>query len=317
MKVLVTGGAGYIGSHMTRLLQEKGCDVAVLDSLERGHRGLVPEVPFYNVDLKDCDATHEVLREFQPDAVMHFAAYAYVGEGEKNKDQYTANNIGGTLHLLKAMQSINCKKLVFSSTCATYGVPESLPITETTPQWPCNHYGWTKYMVEQYLSASSFQYVALRYFNVAGAAYDTGEWHEPETHLIPNVIHAALQGHVVTINGSDFPTKDGTCVRDYIHVKDLCEAHWLALQRRAPAQYNLGTGTGYSVMDIINEVEKVSGKKVPYEVGKRREGDPPALVASAEKAIIELGWQPKHTLHDIILSAWKWHTEVLPELRNK
>ncbi|HLP26822.1 MAG TPA: UDP-glucose 4-epimerase GalE [Acidobacteriota bacterium] len=320
MKVLVAGGAGYIGSHCVRQLLAAGHEPVVVDNLVYGHRHAVaPEIPFYDVDFGDAAAIVRVFNEHRIDVVMHFAAYAYVGESVTNPIKYYRNNLAAPLTLLEVMLQHGVKKFVFSSTCATYGVPERLPITENLPQAPINPYGQTKLDVENLLKALArshgLSFAAFRYFNAAGASEDgkIGEDHEPETHLIPLAIGAA-QGlrPALQVFGTDYQTPDGTCLRDYVHVDDLSRAHIAVFEKLATpgAQffYNLGTGTPTSVKEVINAVEKVSGLKVPVAYAPRRAGDPPALYADSTKAKTELNWTPKFTtIEPIIETAWRWH----------
>jgi UDP-glucose 4-epimerase len=321
MNVLVVGGAGYIGSHCVRQLQQAGHRPVVLDNLVYGHRGAVAaDVPYYDAELGDAAAVGEILDKENIEVVMHFAAYAYVGESVTDPLKYYFNNSVATLHLLKTMLAHNVKKFVFSSTCATYGVPERLPIVEETPQAPINPYGQTKLDVENALKtiahAHGLSFAAFRYFNAAGAAEDgsIGEAHDPETHLIPLVFDAATgrRSHV-EVFGTDYPTPDGTCLRDYVHVDDLSRAHITVFDKLAEPGaalfYNLGTGTPTSVRDVIRAVEKVTGKTVPVVESPRRAGDPPALYADATKAKTELGWTVQYPeIEPIVASAWKWHS---------
>lgn len=320
MKVLVVGGAGYIGSHCVRQLQAAGHEPVVLDNLVFGHRAAVhPSIPFYNCDLGDSEAVAEILRKEQIELVMHFAAFAYVGESVTEPRKYYENNFVATLRLLETMLDNGVSKFVFSSTCATYGEPETLPMVETLPQAPINPYGQTKLDVENCLKAFAHAYglsfAAFRYFNAAGAAEDgsIGEDHNPETHLIPLVIDAATgRRENIQIFGTDYPTPDGTCLRDYVHVDDLSRAHIAVFEKLnepgAAYFYNLGTGTPNSVREIITAVEKVTGLKVPVVESERRAGDPPALYADSLKAQKELGWDIQYTeIEDIIATAWKWH----------
>lgn len=320
MKVLVAGGAGYIGSHCVKQLVAAGHEPVVLDNLVYGHRAAVaPSIRFHNVNLGDKTAIDQILAAEKPDAVMHFAAFAYVGESVTDPLKYYHNNVAATLNLLDSMLRHGVKKFVFSSTCATYGIPEKMPITEELPQRPINPYGQTKLDVENMLKAlapaTGLSFAAFRYFNAAGAAEDgsIGEDHEPESHLIPLAIGAA-QGirPALQIFGNDYPTPDGTCLRDYVHVDDLSRAHIAAfpLLEKSGAQhfYNLGTGTPTSVLEVIQAVEKVSGLKVPANFAPRRAGDPPALYANATKAHTELGWTPKfQSIEPIVATAWRWH----------
>ena len=319
MRILVTGGAGYIGSHTVRLLLGRGHDVSVYDNLCEGHRAAVPAERLIVGDLNQIPLLDQVLMEKRIEAVVHFAAFTYVGESVKHPAKYYQNNFVNTLGLMECLRRHRIAKFVFSSTAATYGVPEQSPITEETPQWPINPYGQSKLAVERalgdYCRAYQWGFAALRYFNAAGASSDSsiGEDHDPETHLIPLIIYNA-QGRRphIEIFGTDYPTPDGTCVRDYIHVEDLAEAHLLALERLQPGQamhYNLGIGRGYSVREVIRTVEEVSGKKVTVREGPRRAGDPAVLVASSAKIQGELGWRPRCTeLRPIVETAWKWHT---------
>jgi UDP-glucose 4-epimerase len=322
MKVLVAGGAGYIGSHCVRQLQLAGHTPFVVDNLAYGHRAaLSPVVTFHNADIGDRDTMEKILREEQPDAVMHFAAFCYVGESVQKPMMYYQNNVVATLNLLDAMLAAGVSKFIFSSTCATYGEPEKLPMAEDTPQAPINPYGNTKLAVEFALrdmaTAGQISFAAFRYFNASGAAEDgsIGEDHDPETHLIPLAIQAATgQRPPLKIFGQDYHTPDGTCLRDYIHVDDLSRAHILALDKLSTTgtalAYNLGSGTPNSVREVIDTVARVTGKPVPHETASRRQGDPPALYADSSKAQTELGWKPKfRTLEPIIETAWKWHMD--------
>lgn len=318
-KVWVTGGAGYIGSNCVELLLDQGMEVVVYDNLSEGHRSAVDErAIFIEGDLLDSSLLTQRMKEHRPDAVMHFAANALVGESMQNPMKYFRNNVGGGMNLIDAMLAAEVGRIIFSSTCATYGVPEEIPIHEQLPQKPVNPYGRSKLMFEEMLHWVSeihgITHVNLRYFNAAGASERFGEHHRIETHLIPNVIFAA-QGRLpsVSILGTDYPTPDGTCIRDYIHIKDLAAAHALALVVEESDSFNLGTGQGYSVREVIETVKTVSGKDVPVEEKPRREGDPPRLVADATKAKNKLGWLPKHqNLTTIIESAWGWH-EKFPD----
>jgi UDP-glucose 4-epimerase len=319
MQVLVTGAAGYIGSHAVRALGRTGHNAVALDNLSRGHRAAVPpEVPFYELDVRETDRLEQVLREHRIDCVMHFAALAAVGESVTEPLRYYDNNTGGTLSVLKAIERVGTARMVFSSTCATYGEPLEMPIRETTPQSPINPYGWSKllseYMLRDFAAKSpGFGYAALRYFNVAGSDADgaIGEDHEPETHLIPVILQAALgKREKITIFGEDYPTPDGTCIRDYIHVEDLVEAHIRVMEALAPGDqrvYNLGIGQGYSVKEIVDAVRKVVDRPFRVDVGARRPGDPPALYADASKIEKELGWKARRTdIAETVLSAWRW-----------
>ena len=319
MKILVTGGAGYIGSHYVRQAIGAGFEPVVLDNLSTGHRWAVPDgVPFYEMDIADSRRVREVLRTEKIDAVVHFAASAYVGESVENPSKYFNNNYLGTLSLLDAMVDAGVGQIVFSSTCAIYGEPETMPIVETLPKNPINPYGLAKYFVEQtlgwYSKAYDFRYAALRYFNAAGAdpQQETGEVHDPETHLIPLVLEAALgRRKSISVFGSDYDTPDGTCVRDYIHILDLCSAHTLALKHLESGgesiALNLGNGSGHSVREIIEAARKVTGRDINVIDTPRREGDPPFLVADSSRAINELGWKPQYgDIEVIIKHAWQW-----------
>src|SRR5581483_3448899 len=318
MRILVTGGAGYIGSHTVRRLVARGHEVTVFDSLVYGHRQAVPAERLVVGDLRDVDHLDHVLVVNRIEAVVHFAASCYVGESVTDPAKYYLNNLANSLNLLERCRRHGVSRFVFSSTCATYGVPTAVPITEAEKQLPINPYGNTKLaferMLADYAPAYGIGYAALRYFNAAGAAADgsIGEDHDPETHLIPIVLQAALgrRPHV-EIYGTDYPTPDGTCVRDYIHVDDLAEAHRLALEKLQPGQgvqFNVGIGRGYSVREVVRTAEEVTGKKIAVTEGPRRPGDPPALVAASDKIRRELGWSPKYTeLRPIVESAWNWH----------
>ena len=318
--ILVTGGAGYVGSHACKALAGAGYRPVVYDNLSRGHREAVRWGPLVEGDLHDGDRLAAAMRSHQVAAVMHFAAFAYVGESVADPEIYYANNLGGTLALLGAMRKAKVEMIVFSSTCAIYGVPENLPIRETTAKAPLNPYGETKLAIERalhwYAAAYGMRYAALRYFNAAGAdpEGEIGEDHEPETHLIPLVLRAALgRGDPIEIYGTDYPTRDGTAIRDYIHVSDLAEAHLRALGHLAAggdsAALNLGTGRGSSVREVIAAVERIGGRKVPQREVARRPGDPPELVADPALAHSRLGWQPHHSdLDTIIGTALAWET---------
>ena len=320
MNVLVVGGAGYIGSHCVRQLIAAGHRPVVLDNLAYGHRKAVAQdIPFYAANLGDTPTVLNILRQEKIELVMHFAAFCYVGESVTAPVKYYENNVVATLHLLDAMLQAGVKKFVFSSTCATFGVPERLPMTEDLPQAPINPYGQTKLDVENMLKALStahgLSFAAFRYFNAAGAAEDgtIGEDHNPETHLIPLAIQVATGKRAnLQIFGTDYPTPDGTCLRDYVHVDDLSRAHIAVFDKLATPGarffYNLGTGKPFSVREIIQAVEKITGKKVPVIESPRRAGDPPALFADSSKAKKELGWTPKFMdAESVIATAWKWH----------
>jgi len=316
--VLVTGGAGYVGSHAAKALHRAGHEVVVFDNLVAGHREAVRYGDFVEGDVTDVGAVTRAIRRYDVSAVLHFAAFLDVGASVRDPVAYYRNNVDGALGVLEAMAATSVSRLVFSSTCATYGEPESTPIVETDRQNPINSYGETKLAVERALPhferAYGIRSVALRYFNAAGADPDgeIGEDHAPEIHLIPRAIEAARGGPGLEVYGADYPTRDGTCVRDYVHVSDLADAHVRALGRLASggrsAMYNLGTGQGCTVFEVLAAVERVVGKRVPRTVAPRRPGDPAVLVASAEKAQVELGWAPRLSdLESIVRTAWAWH----------
>ncbi len=320
MKILVTGGAGYIGSHVVRALLAAGHEPVVLDNLDRGHIKSIPTgVKFYKKDISDCDIV-QLLQDEKIDGIMHFAAHSQVGESMVKPDIYYKNNVLGSMALIDAAKEAGVKAFVFSSTAATYGEPDIVPIVETMPTEPTNVYGRTKLMIEQilrdYATVYDMEFVALRYFNAAGASPEgiIGEDHMPETHLIPLIIKAALgKREAVYIFGTDYPTADGTCVRDYIHVNDLASAHILAmeyLEKGGKSEiFNLGTGHGYSVKEIIDTVKEVTGRDFTVHIGERRPGDPATLVASSEKIQKKLGWKPKYSsIENIIKDAWNWHS---------
>jgi UDP-glucose-4-epimerase GalE len=316
-KILVTGGAGYIGSHTVRQLLREGYDVTVVDNLSKGHRHNVPAERLFEVDLADTDSLIRLFRKRKCEAVIHFAAFIAVGESMRDPAKYFVNNVSGSLSLLSAMAQTGVKHIVFSSTAAVYGDPESSPIREDFPIHAVNPYGESKVMVETILGwfdkIHNLTSVCLRYFNASGADPEggLGEEHEPETHLIPLIFRAVKTGNPVTVFGNDYDTADGTCMRDYIHVNDLAQAHILALdylmRGGASEKFNVGTGTGHTVLQTIQAVEAVTGQKVPYIVGPRRDGDPPALVASSDKLREKLGWSPKYAdLREIVAHAWKF-----------
>jgi UDP-glucose-4-epimerase GalE len=318
MRVLVIGGAGYIGSHTTRLLLERGHETFVYDNLSAGHREAVPTERLIVGDLCDVGLLDQTLVVQRIEAIIHFAASCYVGESVTHPAKYYQNNLVNTLNLLEQMRRNQVERMVFSSTCATYGIPPSVPMDESTPQRPINPYGHTKLAVEyalaDYARAYGWAATALRYFNASGAAKSgvIGEDHTPETHLIPLVLQVALgQRPYIEVFGTDYDTPDGTCIRDYIHVEDLATAHLAALEKPAKGQlsvYNLGIGRGFSVREVVRVAEEVTGKLIAVKAGPRRAGDPPALVAAADKARHELGWQPQYTdLRTIIETAWAWH----------
>ncbi len=319
MAILVTGGAGYIGSVTVEALRARGLDVVVIDNLVYGHRNAVDaSVPFYEGDIGDKDLVSRIIAENSVTACMHFSAFAYVGESVQQPQKYFQNNVRQTLDLLDVFLQHDVKQFVFSSTCATYGEPQYTPIDEQHPQQPSNPYGWSKLMIERVLEAYSaaygLRYVALRYFNASGATAMRGEDHFPETHLIPLVLFAALGklSHV-SVFGTDYPTPDGTAIRDYIHVSDLAEAHLLALDHLDNGgnsdAFNLGNGSGFSVNEVIAAAQRVTGREINVANAPRRAGDPSKLIANAEKAARVLGWKPKIPgIEEIIASAWKWHT---------
>jgi UDP-glucose 4-epimerase len=315
MKLLVTGGAGYIGSIVAQQLLEAGHEVVVLDDLSRGHRAAVPEgAAFAQVDLLDEAATRAVVDDGF-DGVMHFAALALVAESVAHPERYHRGNHVGAINLLDAMRDAGVRRLVFSSTCAVYGEPETVPMREDIPAAPVNAYGNSKLAIDRMITDESRAHglaaASLRYFNVAGARGDLGEDHDPETHLIPLVLRAAAgQADHVKVFGTDYPTRDGTAVRDYIHVDDLGRAHITALEAAAPGRhaiYNLGTGDGYTVKEVVDAARRVTGKEIPAREEPRRPGDPPELVASSDRIRTELGWEPEKGLEDMIADAWAWH----------
>ncbi|MBD2136563.1 UDP-glucose 4-epimerase GalE [Anabaena sp. FACHB-1237] len=320
--ILVTGGAGYIGSHAVLALKSAGYEVIILDNLVYGHRDLVEQVLQVELivgDISDRSLLDNIFQTRKVDAVMHFSAYAYVGESVTNPAKYYQNNVVGTLILLEAMTAASINKFVFSSTCATYGIPQFIPITEDHPQNPINPYGATKLMVERILAdfdvAYNLKSVRFRYFNAAGANPDglLGEDHDPETHLIPLILQTALgKREFISIFGTDYPTPDGTCIRDYIHVNDLADAHILGLEYLLNGGesevFNLGNGNGFSVKEVIAAAEEVTGKVINVKECDRRPGDPPALIGTSEKAIKMLNWQPQYSgIKEIVSHAWQWH----------
>lgn len=318
MKVLVVGGAGYIGSHAVKALEAAGHEPWVLDNLYQGHRAAVPADRLIEGDLINPAGLAAALDKTEAEGVMHFAALALVGESVTDPAKYYLNNVVGTLNLLEAMRERKVWRFVFSSTCATYGIPASSPIDESMPQVPINPYGDTKLAIEKaldaYTNAYGFGVAALRYFNAAGAHHsgEIGEDHDPESHLIPIVLQVALgQRENVTIFGDDYPTPDGTCIRDYIHVDDLCRAHVSALEKLEPGKMmklNLGTGNGFSVKEVIDACREVTGHDIPAVVGDRRAGDPAELVANSSKAFATLGWKPEYSsVQQVVTSAWQWH----------
>lgn len=320
MKVLVTGGAGYIGSHMVKVLLEKGHEVVVVDSLERGFRDAIDErAKFVEGNLLDKSFVEQIFSTDHFDGVIHFAAYIAVGESMEFPGMYFENNTTGALHIIQAMQKNNINNFIFSSTAAVYGTPVTIPISEDHQKKPESPYGESKLMVEKMLQwfhdRTGLQFIALRYFNASGASLDAsiGERHDPETHIIPNVIKAALGNSTFKLFGNDYDTPDGTCIRDYIHVLDLCEAHILALEKLSKdggaSFYNVGTGKGYSNKEVVEMVKKVSGVDLQIEFAERRPGDPNQLIADASKIKAELGFEPKYSdLETITTTAWKWHS---------
>jgi UDP-arabinose 4-epimerase len=319
MNILVTGGAGYIGSHACKSLKIAGFMPICYDNLVYGHKEAVKWGPLVVGDIADRKRLDEVIEEHKPVAVMHFAAYAYVGESVQNPGKYYRNNVAGTLTLLEAMRDHVIDKIIFSSTCATYGIPEMAPINEEHMQRPINPYGASKLMIEKILKdfdiAHSIKSISLRYFNAAGADLDgeIGEAHDPETHLIPLIFDAATgKRQFITVHGDDYDTPDGTCIRDYVHVSELANAHVLALKALINGahtdSYNLGNGCGVSVLDVISSVEKVTGLNVPYQIGPRRLGDPPILVSDSKRVSRDMGWVPQiKDIELIVNSAWKWY----------
>ena len=327
-KILVTGGSGYIGSVVALRLIERGYDVTVFDNLERGHRENIDRLRdcridgsgmagglarFIKGDLRNAGEIEAAMVEVRPEAVLHFAAYALVGESMADPMMYFRNNVGGGVNLLAAMEKVGCDRIVFSSTCATYGQPDTLPIEESMPQRPTNPYGHSKLMFEQMAiwlqQNKGLRPTFLRYFNACGAVGEFGEDHEPETHIIPNVLKVALgQRDCVQVFGDDYPTRDGTCIRDYVHIEDLASAHILALEKDKVGAYNLGTGNGISVMEIVEACRKVTGHPIPVKMCPRRPGDPAELYASGRKAREELGWNPTHSdVETIVKDAWEFH----------
>jgi UDP-glucose 4-epimerase len=319
MRILVVGGAGYIGSHAVRHLLASGHMVWAYDNLVFGHEAAVPAGRLIPGTLDNAQALEATLRDLGIEAVMHFAAFASVPESVAEPAKYYQNNIVGSINLLNAMRAAGVSRIVFSSTCAIYGIPDVVPITEATPTRPINPYGFTKLAIERaladYAAAYGFGTAALRYFNACGAAEDAsiGEDHRPESHIIPLILQVALgQRSQITITGTDYPTPDGTCIRDYIHVEDLADAHLRVLERLQPGvalAYNIGTGVGVSVREVIEAVRAVTGHPIPAVEAPRRAGDPPVLVAAAEAARRDLGWTPRYTdIRSIVASAWAWHS---------
>jgi UDP-glucose-4-epimerase GalE len=316
-KVLVTGGAGYIGAHTVHRLVERGFNPLVIDNLSRGHRHNVDARRLHELDLADTDALARLMESESVEAVVHFAAFIAVGESTREPELYFTNNVSGSLSLLSAMQRAGVHRLVFSSSAAVYGTPARVPVTEDLPFNPVSPYGETKAMVEKVLfwldQHRGLRSVSLRYFNACGADPDSGlgEEHDPETHLIPLLLRAVRTGNPITLFGDDYDTPDGTCIRDYIHVADLAEAHVAALDSLLSdgpsGAYNVGTGRGHSVLEVLRAVEEVTGTRVPYQIGPRREGDPPSLVADASRLTNAFGWKPRFTgIREIVATAWEF-----------
>lgn len=320
--ILVTGGAGYIGSHTLFELIEQGFKTIVIDSLENGHKEVLPsQTKFFKINLLNLQKIKKVFKENKIDAVIHFAGYIAVGEGERNPHKYYSNNIISTLNLLEAMLSYGVKKIVFSSSAAVYGIPKKIPIKEDSPTFPINVYGKTKLFIENilkdYFNAYNLSSISLRYFNATGAdpKLRTGEWHNPETHVIPLLLESITEKKTFNIFGDNYDTPDGTCIRDYIHVCDLAAAHVLAVKKllkktKINEAINLGSNTGYSVKELVKTVERITGKKAKVKTSPRRPGDPPILIADNLKAQRILGWKPKYNLTEIIKTAWEWHKKI-------
>jgi UDP-glucose-4-epimerase GalE len=319
MRILVTGGAGYVGSACLRRLLEAGHEAFAYDNLSLGHAAAVPEGRLIRGDVLDAEATADALRRTGAEAVMHFAAATYVGESVTDPAHHYRNNVAGTLGLLTAMRAAGVRRMLFSSTCATYGLSPVIPMAEDAPQDPCSPYARTKlaveWMIRDFAHAYGLGFTLLRYFNAAGAAPDGrfGEDHDPETHLIPLVLRVPLgRAEQVLIFGDDYPTPDGTCVRDYVHVDDLAEAHLLAIAATGPETaevYNIGTGRGASVLEVVRACEEVTGRSIPRTIVERRPGDAPALVADPTKLMTRLGWRPRYpALRPIVETAWRWHS---------
>ena len=316
-RILVTGGAGYIGSHTRYFLEKRGHSVVVVDNLSRGYREAVPAPILRQMDVRETGTMAQLLADERIEAVIHFAAYISVGESTQLPELYFSNNVGGSLSLFDAMLTAGVRHVVFSSTAAVYGIPQRVPITEDQPDAPINPYGETKVMVETVLKwldrYRDLRSVRLRYFNACGAEPESGlgERHDPETHLIPLILRAVQSGNPVTLFGDDYPTPDGTCIRDYIHVSDLAEAHVLAIEHLLDGgqsdAFNVGTGSGQSVKEVVAAVERATGKSVPHRMGPRREGDPPRLVADSRKLQSALGWRPQRAdLERIVADAWRF-----------
>lgn len=318
MKILITGGAGYVGSACLRYVASHGHEVMAYDNLVMGHRGAVDGHPLVEGDIADTELLTKTLKEFGADAVMHFAAATYVGESVENPEYHYRNNVSGTLSLLNAMRAAGVTRMLFSSTCATYGMTASEAMSEETPQDPFSPYARTKlaveWMIRDFAHAYGMGFTLLRYFNASGGEPDGshGEDHRPENHLIPLVLEVPLgKRDKIMVFGQDYPTADGTCIRDYVHIHDLASAHMLAIEatdETTAEVFNIGTGNGNSVMEIIKACEKVTGQTIAYEVTERRPGDPPRLVAEPTKLRTQLGWEPKYTdIEDTIATAWAWH----------
>lgn len=320
LKILITGGAGYIGSHFVKLLIENHVELFIIDNLSRGHQESIPKnVIFEKADINDNQKLNSIFKKYKPESVVHFAALAYVGESVENPTKYYQNNVVGSFNLIKACSENEVENFIFSSTCSIYGNPRKIPIAENEPSNPINPYANTKFIIETILKDFESKYgmksVSLRYFNAAGASFDgsIGESHNPETHLIPLVMETALgKRKDIWVFGNDYNTKDGTCIRDYIHVEDLAEAHFKALRYlqigNESTIINLGTGNGNSVLEIIEMAKRISKKKIDYVIANRRQGDPAILVASNEKAKKLLSWEPKYSIDDILTTAWNWHS---------
>lgn len=316
--ILVTGGAGFVGSACLRYLLDRGYNAVALDNLCQGHAGSVPDGRLIVGDINDTAAVTRALNEIGAGAVMHFAAATYVGESVTDPAYHYGNNIGGTLSLLNAMRACGVNRMLFSSTCATYGMNPKIPMSEDSIQEPCSPYARTKlaveWMIRDFAHAYGLGFTLLRYFNAAGGSPDGqyGEDHKPENHLIPLALQVPLgQRQKLTVFGNDYPTPDGTCLRDYVHVDDLAQAHHLAIEATTPTTaevYNIGTGAGSSVLEIIRLCEEVTGKKIPFDVAARRPGDPPALVATPKKLREKLGWKPVYSIRQTVETAWKWHS---------
>ena len=323
--ILIVGGAGYIGSHVNKVLNERGYETIILDNLSYGHEESVKWGTLCKCDLANINEVDDIFTKYDINAVMHFSSFIDVGESVRNPEKYYNNNVVNTMNLLNVMLKHDVKKFIFSSTCATYGIPQKIPLTENHPQNPINPYGWTKLMVERILkdydTAYGLKSVILRYFNASGADESgiIGEWHNPETHLIPLILDAAMgKREDIKIFGTDYDTPDGTCIRDYIHVTDLADAHILSLEylnkNNQSNQFNLGNGQGFSVREVIESVKRVTGRKFNVTQTQRREGDPAILIGSSKKAKDTLGWDPQYVNIDkIIETAWNWHQKLNKE----